>query len=91
MLAAKAFLLSPAELAVLYTKAKQKEIGGNGFCVSPYFVQYEQFLQMRAASYFCATALAARLFSQLVTHSEQEMSPVTFSQVRPISKRRSTP
>ena len=34
---------------------------------------------------------AAFLFSHLVTHSAQEISPVMFRQVRPMSKRRSMP
>jgi len=38
-------------------------------------------------SYF----LAAFLRSQVETHREAEMSPVTFRQVRPMSNRRSTP
>ena len=36
-------------------------------------------------------AFAAFLLSHLVTHSEQEMSPVTLRQVRPMSNRRSIP
>ena len=36
-------------------------------------------------------ALAAFLLSHLLTHSAQEISPVMFSVVRPMSKMRSTP
>ena len=43
------------------------------------------------AGRFCYLTSAAFLLSHLVTQSAQEMSPVMFRQVRPMSNRRSTP